>query len=117
MFERLKPAVAAFIITAGGMFGQSPATRPAFDAFEVATIKPAAADEAGAFVKMQSAHRFYVKNYTLKSLIGAAYNLPGRMISGGPAWVDSDHFDVLAGTPGEAQPNLDEQMLMLRRLL
>jgi len=112
-----KFVVLILTIASSGLFAQPPASRPQFDAFEVATIKPAVVDQAGAFIKMQSAHRFYVKNYTLKSLIGAAYNLPGRMISGGPAWVDSDHYDVVAGTPGEAQPNLDEQMLMLRRLL
>jgi uncharacterized protein (TIGR03435 family) len=66
---------------------------------------------------MQSAHRFYVKNYSLKSLVGAAYNLTPRAISGGPAWAGSDHYDILAGTPGEVQPTLDEQMSMLRKLL
>lgn len=112
-----KFAVMTLTIAGSSTFAQPPASRPQFDAFEVATIKPAAIDQGGAFIKMQSAHRFYVKNYTLKSMIGAAYNLPGRMISGGPPWADSDHYDVLAGTPGEVQPNLDEQMLMLRRLL
>jgi uncharacterized protein (TIGR03435 family) len=66
---------------------------------------------------MQSAHRFYAKNFTLNRLVGVAYNLNPRMISGGPAWADSDVFDILAATPGEVQPNLDEQMSMLRRLL
>jgi uncharacterized protein (TIGR03435 family) len=113
---RLKRAVAA-LITAGGMFAQSPATRPTFDEFEVAAIKPAVNDQKGAYIKMQSAHRFFVKHYTLKSIVGAAYNLTPRAISGGPAWIDSDPWDILAGTPGEVQPNLDEQMSMLRKLL
>jgi uncharacterized protein (TIGR03435 family) len=90
--------------------------RPAFDSFEVASIKPAA-PEPGRFIKMQSAHRFFVKNYTLITLIGAAYNLPPTAISGGPPWADSASFDILAGTPGELRPNLDEQMAMLRKLL
>jgi uncharacterized protein (TIGR03435 family) len=39
------------------------------------------------------------------------------VISGGPAWIESDHFDILALTPGEAKPARDEQMAMLRTLL
>ena len=99
------------------MFAQSPATRPAFNEFEVAAIKPAAPDSQGRYIRMQSAHRFVAKNHTLKTLIEAAYNLTPRAISGGPAWIDSDRYDILAGTPGEVQPNLEEQMSMLRNLL
>src|SRR5580658_7671377 len=107
----------AILVSAAGLLAQSPAPRPAFNEFEVATIKPAADEQSGAFIRMQSAHRFHVKNYSLKSLVGAAYNLTPRAISGGPAWAVSDHYDILAGTPGEIQPNLDEQMSMLRKLL
>ncbi len=116
MSEYPKLAVAAFI-SAAGIFAQSQPARPAFNEFEVATIKPAVDEQSGAFIRMQSAHRFYVKNYSLKSLVGAAYNLTPRAISGGPAWAVSDHYDILAGTPGEVQPNPDEQMAMLRKLL
>src|SRR5579863_2800949 len=107
----------AILISASGVLAQTPAARPTFDAFEVATIKPAVDEQSGAFIRMQSAHRFYVKNYSLKSLVGAAYNLTPRAISGEPAWAVSDHYDILAGTPGEVQPSLDEQMSMLRKLL
>ena len=50
-------------------------------------------------------------------MIAAAYNLTPRAISGGPPWVESDHYDILAKPPGEVRPNLDEQMSMLRKLL
>jgi len=113
----MKAAVAA-LIAACGMFAQSPAARPAFDEFEVATIKPTAPDwSGGRVIRMPSAHQFVAKNHTLKTLVQAAYNLTPRAISGGPAWIDSDRYDILAGTPGEVQPNLDEQMSMLRTLL
>ncbi|HTS64881.1 MAG TPA: TIGR03435 family protein [Candidatus Acidoferrales bacterium] len=93
-------------------------TRPAFDSFEVATIKPTALDwTGGRFIRMQTAHQLIARNHTLKTLIAAAYNLNFKSISGGPAWVDSDHFDILAKAPGEARPALDEQMAMLRKLL
>jgi uncharacterized protein (TIGR03435 family) len=87
-------------------------------AFEVATIKPTPPDaKAGRYITMQGANRFVVKYYTLKLMIAAAYNLSPKVISGGPAWIDSDHFDILALTPGEARPTQPEQMAMLRALL
>jgi uncharacterized protein (TIGR03435 family) len=66
---------------------------------------------------MQSANRFYAKNHTLKTLIQAAYNLTPRAVSGGPSWVDSDRYEILAQSPGNVRPTLDEQMSMLRKLL
>ena len=116
MSEALKLVVAA-LMSAAGMLAQSPATRPAFDEFEVATIKPAPLDSPGRWIKMQSANRFYAKNHTLKTLIQAAYNLTPRAVSGGPSWVDSDRYEILAETPGNVRPTLDEQMSMLRKLL
>ena len=110
--------VAALVVMATEMFAQTPAQRPAFAAFEVATINPTPQDwTAGRYIRMQSAHQLIAKNYALRILISAAYNLSPQAISGGPEWVDSDHYDILAKTPGEVRPNLDEQMAMLRQLL
>jgi uncharacterized protein (TIGR03435 family) len=49
---------------------------------------------------MESDHRFIEKNYTLKGLIGAAYDLNSKTISGGPGRVNTDHYDIEAVTPG-----------------
>jgi uncharacterized protein (TIGR03435 family) len=92
--------------------------RPKFDAFEVATIKPVDPDaKAGRYIVMQGTNRFVEKAYTLKLLIAAAYDLNPRTISGGPGWIESDHYDIVAVTPGEVRPTHDEQMSMLRNLL
>jgi|SRR5665213_191388 len=99
------------------LFGQSPAKRPAFDAFEVATIKPTAPDSRARYIRMQSVNRFYATGFTFQALVAAAYSLTPRAISGGPAWTDSDRYDILASTPGGVQPKLDDQMAMLRKLL
>jgi uncharacterized protein (TIGR03435 family) len=97
----------------------SPARRPTFEAFEVATVKPTPpGDYRGArLFKMPSAHQFIAKNYPLRLLIGLAFNLTPRAISGGPEWIDSDHYDIVAATPGEVRPTFDEQMSMLQKLL
>jgi uncharacterized protein (TIGR03435 family) len=107
--------ILVLIVAAFALHAQ-PAPRPTFNAFEVATIKPAEPGE-GRFIRMQSAHRFFVRNYPLKRLVAAAYNVTLAQISGGPAWIESDRYDILAGTPGDVQPNTDEQMSMLRKLL
>jgi uncharacterized protein (TIGR03435 family) len=86
--------------------------------FEVASIKPATpGDRGGKFAIMQGGHQFVVRNYKVKDLVSFAYNLPPRLISGGPAWSEVDAYNILAATPGEARPNLDEQMAMMRTLL
>ena len=104
-------AIAAFAVSISSLLAQSTAPRPKFDAFEVATIKPVESDpKGGRFIKMQGANRFVEKDYTLKLLIAAAYDLNPKTISGGPPWLGSDHYDILAVTPGDLQPTHDEQM-------
>jgi len=107
-----------WLIAAAHAQAQPPVARPVFDSFEVATIKPTPPDwSGGRFFRMQSANQFVARGYTLRVLISAAYNLNPKAVSGGPAWIDSDRYDVVAKTPGEARPDLDEQMAMLRELL
>jgi uncharacterized protein (TIGR03435 family) len=117
MPEWPKLALAALILSSTGPSAQSQSARPAFDSFEVAAIKPAAPDYQGRWIRMQTAHQFAARNHALRTLIAAAYNLSPRAISGGPTWVDSDRYDILAKTPSEVRPTLDEQMSMLRKLL
>lgn len=107
--------LAALIFSVSGLEAE---TTPAAPAFEVATVKPVQSnDKAGRFITMQGDNRFVVKYYTLKLLIAAAYDLSPKVISGGPAWIETDHFDILALTPGEKRPAREEQMAMLRSLL
>jgi uncharacterized protein (TIGR03435 family) len=114
--ETLRAMVAAFVVMAG-VSAQSTSTRPSFIEFEVASIKPTPPGTEGRWIRMQSTHEFAAKNHALKTLVAAAYNLNPRAISGGPAWIDSDRFDIVAKAPSEIRPNLDEQMSMLRKLL
>lgn len=111
-------AFAVVMLVACEAGAQLAVPRPKFDAFDVASVKQVPHEEkAGRYIKMQGTHRFVAKDYTLKLLIAAAYDLNARTISGGPAWVDSEHFDIAAVTPGEVLPTRVEQMAMLRSLL
>jgi uncharacterized protein (TIGR03435 family) len=66
---------------------------------------------------MQGAHQFVVRNYTLKYMIATAYSVTLRTISGGPSWIDSDPYDILAAIPDEVRPSFENQMLKFRTLL
>jgi bla regulator protein blaR1 len=86
--------------------------------FEVATIKPVEnGPKTARFITFQGTNRFVVKDYNLKLLIAAAYDMNPKTISGGPAWVESDYYDIVALTPGQGRPSHDQQMAMLRKLL
>jgi uncharacterized protein (TIGR03435 family) len=89
---------------------------PPFTEFEVATIRPNK-PEAARYIRMQSAHQFQAKNYTVNGLITAAYDLTPKAVSGGPAWADSDRYEIIAVTPGDQRPTYNDQMTMLRALL
>ena len=97
------------VAVSAGVFAQSAA-------FDVATIKLTPPDFRGRYIRMEGAE-FVARNHELRRLIAAAWNLPPRAVSGGPGWVDSDRYDILAKPPGQARPNTDEQMAMLRDLV
>ena len=112
-----KIALVALAVSVSGMLAQSPTPRPTFDTFEVATIKPMEPDaKSGRYITMQGNNRFVEKAYTLKLLIAAAYDLNPRTISGGPSWIESDHYDIVAKAPADTP--LDEMYgPMMRALL
>ena len=54
-------------------------------------------------------------NAPLRLLIRDAYALQGFQLVGGPSWLDSERFDILAKAEGNPTP--DQERLMLRTLL
>ncbi len=83
--------------------------------FDVATIKPSSPDQGGTTFYVPSGGRFGIKNITLKDLVAYAWNLRDFQISGGPGWVDSTRYDVVAQAAGPAP--LEEFREMLQPLL
>src|SRR5215510_2629073 len=63
--------------------------------FEVASIKPNNSGDGRVMMQNQPG-RFTATNVTLKQLIRNAYQLQDFQISGGPSWISSDHFDIVA---------------------
>ena len=64
---------------------QTPPQKPSF---EVASIKPSTPGDRTKFATMQGGHQFAVRDYRVKDLVAFAYNLPPRLVSGGPVWAD-----------------------------
>jgi uncharacterized protein (TIGR03435 family) len=88
--------------------------------FELATIKPTPPDwRGGRYTRMVSPKRFVATNFTLRVLIAAAYKLNPRAVLGGPSWIDTDRYDIVALVPGEQPetPGVFRQMAMLQLLL
>src|SRR5580698_11053796 len=99
MMRKLTAGVLVLFLAEAGAQSTTPQVRAPQPVFDVATIKLVPQEEkSGRFIKMDGLHRFVAKDYTLKLLIAAAYDMNPRTISGGPGWMDSDHFDLLAST-------------------
>src|ERR1700733_6762654 len=58
---------------------------------------------------------YIYRDASLLSLLEAAYGVPEDMVSGGPGWLKSDLFDVVAKVPEGATPS--NLKLMLQSLL
>ena len=117
----LSSAIVALSMAALSAQTPSPST-PA--AFEAASVKRNS--EGGPFsLLFQPGGRFRATNVTAKMLIGAAYGtpqpLPDYQIAGGPKWLDTDRFDIVAKAAGDPPPGQNgpppAMFEMLRSLL
>ncbi len=110
--ERPK-AVAGFFLAACAAFSQSAASQPQFEVAQVRQAKPAA---GRAYERITTEPgRLTGSGVPLKQLIFEAYDMPYYRIFGGPAWLDSEYYDLEAKA-GSAV-GLDQLKLMLRGLL
>ena len=70
--------------------------QPAPLSFEVASIKTSAPDTRGMFIQFQPGGGLRVTNLTLKQVLAYGYDVRDFQISGGPAWINSDRYDIQA---------------------
>jgi uncharacterized protein (TIGR03435 family) len=98
--------IASVVLVRAVLHAQSPA-------FEVASIRPNVSPVQGAgLAGPQPGGRFIAVGVTLRRLVGGAY---GLQVFGGPAWLDSDRFDINARASSDAPPS--EIVGMVRSLL
>ena len=78
---------------------------PSTKAFDVASIKPNKTGARNSGFRRWKGGQLDATNITLKMLIAFAYDVPQNQIVGGPAWIDSERYDVLAKPEESASGN------------
>jgi uncharacterized protein (TIGR03435 family) len=106
----MRYAVLAFAATlaGAGLFAQAPR-------FEVASVKPSAPDGQGMLISGPALSQFTTRNAPLASIVMYAYARPDYQIAGGPDWIRSERFDIVAKYPNGHSPA--QVPAMLRALL
>jgi uncharacterized protein (TIGR03435 family) len=93
----------------------SPAVAGGTPAFDVASIKPNQSGELGVTIAPQPGGRFIAINATLRTIIRNAYQLQAYGLIGGPSWLQTNRFDIVAKAPSDVPAG--QVRLMLRTLL
>jgi bla regulator protein blaR1 len=114
---------AVLVIHVATMSGQQPRVLPgSAPAFEVASIKPNRSGSLGIGIDIPGGDRFTATNVPLRELIRFAYDVQDVRLIGGPDWIRSERFDVVAKAEGRvgawtpAGPPMP-LLLMVRTLL
>jgi uncharacterized protein (TIGR03435 family) len=102
----------AMLVILSGIAGAQNQSPPQF---EVASVKPAAPDQRGMFVRTMPGGRVNINNMTLKEMIVIAWRIQPFQVSGGPSWMDSARYDISAKS--ETTPKEGEVSLMIQALL
>jgi len=85
-------------------------------AFEVATIRPSDPAHPEQIITLRGAE-VITTNQTVHALINLAYWIHPKQLTGGPAWTESDKFDVAGKPDAPGQPNVDQMKMMIQKLL
>src|SRR3979490_1344093 len=70
-------------------------------AFEVASVKPNKSGDGRIFFQMQPGGRFTATNVPVRELIRRAYGIQNFQLVGGPDWIGSERFDIVAKAEGD----------------
>ena len=103
-------AVAAALFVGPSAVGLSaqagpPSSKPPYtETFDKASVTPSRT--VGMTRYLMPAGRFEATNVSVRSLIRFAYQVQDYQIVGGPRWIDSDRFDIVATRPNDLAPQL-----------
>ncbi len=93
-----------------------PMAADADPSFEVATIKLTPPEQQGKGFGGPPRH-FETRGTTLNDLISFAYSVSMKQIAGGPAWRETDKFDIVTQPDLPGAPSADQTKSMMRKLL
>ena len=102
---RLPLAVAVVVLSHAGTRSTQAAPDSPRIAFEVASIRPNGSRDATESVSLQPGGGLRMTGFRLHTLIRVAYasgtTLTPEQVVGGPAWISSDRFDIVAKAEGD----------------
>jgi uncharacterized protein (TIGR03435 family) len=111
--ERVVPSIGLVILLSGAALSQTTPTSPVFEMADV-HVSPATTNGymRGGFIR---GGRYELHTASMVDLIATAWGIEGDAVFGGPSWLESDRFEILA----KADPMSSEtdRQLMLRALL
>jgi uncharacterized protein (TIGR03435 family) len=110
--KRALAAASLIVLLPSVSLGQSPANQPAFEIADVHVSAPGTSESGG----FMPGGRFELHGTTMLDLITIAYGVESAMVMGGPSWLNSDKFDVIAKAPSAAASQETLQS-MLKALL
>jgi bla regulator protein blaR1 len=96
-------------------------TEAALSAFEVASVKQGDPYAKPRSIQFTPGGGIRIEHMPLKVIIMFAYDVQGFQISGGPAWLDSDVFEIIGKAPmesgeGPRDPTVEQRRLARQRL-
>jgi uncharacterized protein (TIGR03435 family) len=108
--KRMRTLAALIALVSGVVWGQAtpaPAPLPSFEVADVRIAKPGGKHDADILPGGK-----LVANYvTMKELIAVAWDVRESFVTGGPAWLNSEHYDIVAKAPPNAPDKDLEKML------
>ena len=78
--------------------------------FEVASVKPADPDAQGTRIQLAPGGGMNMVNASVKQLITFAYDVRESQLMGGPNWLESQRYDIIAKAPPSEGPTDPRQM-------
>jgi uncharacterized protein (TIGR03435 family) len=81
--------------------------------FEVASIKPHTSDDRRMVFRPSPGGRMEIAGVPLRVMIRVAYDVQDFQISGGPKWMDTDRWDIVAKTGDGSDSQLAERVQVL----
>ena len=105
------------IAIAGALLFQAstPAQEPR--QFDVAVIRPSLPNVVDSSLQTFAGGRIKISNEPVKLLIRIGYGLQNSEIAGGPAWLESDRYDIEAKTGSPEKPKISQVGPLVQNLL
>lgn len=85
--------------------------------YEVAAIHPHDPRWPASTMRGSAGSEFSITGMTIRNVIWLAWQLPPERVIGGPKWLDSDLYDILAKAPSGSAKSMDAQRPRIQALL